>query len=507
MRDYAYWLIFCSILVITYYLQSKVFLHPDIIYLLNLSNRMMAGGKYAQDFFETNPPMILYLYMPAVWLAKQTSMSLVLIFRIYILSFITFTTFLLNYLCKKIFLNDVLLRRIILATLLYGICFLPAYEFGQREHLLLIFLLPYLTLSILRLLDTRIPNFIAFVIGICAGLVFGLKPFFIPTFIIIEAFLVYKKSYRMLFRSEMLVILIVLVAYSLIVYWFDPNYYFEVAPIVSHLYLVGMRQPLSEVISNVPLLYCLTAILCGALFFKQSQHSNFLIILLLATIGLTIAVLIPRTMFMYQYLPAFALSLIIFCLLAVEIVRQWIPLLEMKISINHLSYAMILGLIFTTVWTVPLSFSTNLFRLSIQSVRDQHTKAFLNFITNQHPYMTYTFFSVDDDALIADLYPELHGSYVGSFSAFWWENGLLELKKIKTSASDIAQLANDENKLINIIVNDLKKNPRFVLVDTKEPNKYNFIAQFSTNSNFKREWANYQNLGQLGRFYIYQRKQ
>jgi hypothetical protein len=57
---------------IAYLLQAHMLLSSDVAALMDEGQRMWAGGKYVSDFFETNPPMAMYLYFPVLLFVKMT---------------------------------------------------------------------------------------------------------------------------------------------------------------------------------------------------------------------------------------------------------------------------------------------------------------------------------------------------------------------------------------------------------------------------------------------------
>src|SRR5579872_6665009 len=68
-----------------FWLQKNMMLHGDVAYLIYVARLVLAGKTYGIDFFETNPPMILYLYIPVLFLAKKTSIALSTCFIFYVL--------------------------------------------------------------------------------------------------------------------------------------------------------------------------------------------------------------------------------------------------------------------------------------------------------------------------------------------------------------------------------------------------------------------------------------
>src|SRR5688572_4558254 len=72
------------VVLIAWFYQSSIYYDSDNSILLHEAARLLQGGTYAGQFFETSPPMILYLYLPVVLLAKLLALPFYLIFRIYL---------------------------------------------------------------------------------------------------------------------------------------------------------------------------------------------------------------------------------------------------------------------------------------------------------------------------------------------------------------------------------------------------------------------------------------
>src|SRR6185312_4261955 len=139
-----YFFSFCFIsLLAAIFIQAHLQVHGDVGYLLYTAEQVFSGKLYGKEMFETNPPMILYLYSPVIFLAKLTSISVLIWVRIYIfiLSIISFS---LCYRLSKKFFSNIAVQHVFMSGVLFTLLLLPAEQFGQREHLFVIFLLPYL---------------------------------------------------------------------------------------------------------------------------------------------------------------------------------------------------------------------------------------------------------------------------------------------------------------------------------------------------------------------------
>lgn len=147
-------------------IQSQLLLSGDVSYLMQAAEQLSSKERYATHIFETNPPLILYLYMPAVWLIKHFSWTPAFGLRSYvmILSFLSLALS-FSFLKKLINPGDKQVLYAVFITLLFAFFILPLDSFGQREHLLIILIMPYLLLQALNLENKCVPKSVRALVG------------------------------------------------------------------------------------------------------------------------------------------------------------------------------------------------------------------------------------------------------------------------------------------------------------------------------------------------------
>ncbi|WP_247984810.1 hypothetical protein [Bradyrhizobium sp. 186] len=69
------WIIVAAILLTALLVQVPVVLNPDLGCLLSEGEQILDGRKLGVDLFELNPPLSVYLYMPAALLARMTGIA------------------------------------------------------------------------------------------------------------------------------------------------------------------------------------------------------------------------------------------------------------------------------------------------------------------------------------------------------------------------------------------------------------------------------------------------
>ncbi len=296
-----------AIYLFGFYIQSRLLLNWDVSWLMHASQRMLAGGSYTNDFFEINPPLILYLYVPPVLLHKITNISIVCSLQLYVYSIATISLFVCSKLASKVFYNQVELKNIVIITLAAIFMLLPIYQFGQREHLLLMLTFPYLFLVIYRLKIGEFSKYSACIIGIFAGLGFGIKPYFLLIPLLIELYVVYRKKNIFYFiREETLSLALVMALYLTLIYCRHLDYLTIVMPIFKILYYSGFESSWNMLLLNPLTIFAMTSLVLIVVFFTTTQESDFFAVITISAVAYLIIYLIQKTTLYYHLMPMLA---------------------------------------------------------------------------------------------------------------------------------------------------------------------------------------------------------
>lgn len=154
---YNFWLIASSIFILSILLQSNIFCNTDANWLLHATAKLLHGEKYYYNFFETNPPMILYINIIPVLLAKLLHLPMSLVFRIYVFFIAFFSTIFCAILLRQIYkFYPAWVRCTFVLAIIFVFVLLPTHAFGEREHLALMLVAPYVFLIILRVRNLHV---------------------------------------------------------------------------------------------------------------------------------------------------------------------------------------------------------------------------------------------------------------------------------------------------------------------------------------------------------------
>lgn len=285
-------------------------LNHDVAWILTGAQRLADGGEFGRDVIDVNPPLAWWIAMLPASLGRALGIHAAA-------AFVAFTI----VLCLgSIGLTQAALDRTpdqppgrTAFLLLCGavLMIVPGYNFGQREHLMLIAALPYVAAAAAnRSAGGRLPPLLGWTIGAFAAIGFCLKPHFLIVPAAIEIWRL-SRGARLAesFRPETLAIAATGAAYAAAVALWAPSYLWTVAPEAASTYwaysgsLAGVAAGFAEALWPTAVA---VAILAAAL--RRAAVPPLAMALLAAAAGAAAAAALQMKGWSYQLLPAVGLS-------------------------------------------------------------------------------------------------------------------------------------------------------------------------------------------------------
>jgi len=197
---------------------------PDVSWLLYVAREMLHGARLGVDLLEVTPPMIFLPKLPVVWVAGFVGVGMwhAWIGAMVVLAFGTL------FLIQRMLLpgraagesqNDFF----VLATA-FLLLLLPSVEFGQKEHLTAVLVLPYVVLAARRLARAPVSMWLAVVAGVMGGVAIGIKPHFVLLMMGILVLEYWRLGGRLPWVEHLSVILVGVI-YLILVAILIPGYY------------------------------------------------------------------------------------------------------------------------------------------------------------------------------------------------------------------------------------------------------------------------------------------
>ena len=292
--------------------EFTTYARPDTGFLLDVAARVLDGERLYVDVVEINPPLIVGLNMVAVRSARLLGISDILAYRLGFTAVLLGALLLAGWRLRRLLPDEIVLRRVLVLLLTFALFPLAGQDFGEREHLVLALLVPYLLLSTERRLGRDIPLVQALAVGLLAGVAFSLKPHFLLLWLAVEGYL--RVSRRVTSRAplpETLGIAAVLVAYGIAIVTLTPQY-LELVRLLAGPYSRFLYDPFFHLLVTGPgAALSFFALLSFAALRPHARHSELWRSLALGTAVCLVAGAAQQKGLRYHFYPAFALATVV----------------------------------------------------------------------------------------------------------------------------------------------------------------------------------------------------
>jgi hypothetical protein len=223
----------------------------DQAFALYAAPRLLDGYHlYGTDIMELQPPLIFWMTMIPAFLARSvnvtTQVAFVLCLATLICAIILWSLRLNSDPDRKprsLYVAGLAIILLFVMTVLPNVflcrngCGAIRYDFGQREHIMTLLILPYLFSAARRLDGRKLGAFEAVLVGVAAAIGFSLKPQYLTVAVGVEALLIFRmRDFRYLLRPELLTLILGGLAYCIVVWILTPNYVTDAVPFFSQIY-------------------------------------------------------------------------------------------------------------------------------------------------------------------------------------------------------------------------------------------------------------------------------
>ncbi|MBN9580167.1 MAG: hypothetical protein J0G37_01460 [Afipia sp.] len=279
----------------------------DVSWLLTAGEQVLAGKTLYAGVIETNPPIAVLAYIPAILIARALGVAAEPV--VDGLMFVAMAAALgcvAAMLRRSDRLRD-LHDPLLLAPVLAVLAVLPTQEFGQREHIALIAGLPFFAALMLRVNGATPARWQIVAAGLGAGVMLAFKPHFIFAFagaVVVTAVL--RRSWRILFVPENWIAGVVVLGYMAIVAILFPEFFTVVLPIARDVY-VPVGRSLPRMMATMGAV-CWLGVMLIILLLQQARRDRAVMVLVAGSLGFAGAFFMQHKGWPYQSYPMIALA-------------------------------------------------------------------------------------------------------------------------------------------------------------------------------------------------------
>lgn len=464
-------------------------LKDDIAWLLYVARRWLAGRELYVDVVEINPPLIVWISAIPIWLAGvlgiDAQFTAIPFFVATVLACAWWTASLLRG-SGNLFAD----RLPVFAAIGTVLLVVPAGDLGQREHLLVAAILPYLALFARSLGGERSVSRDAVIAGVLAGLGCVLKPRYAGAFVVLEGLAVLRGLNP--FRTMPLVAAITMLAYGGLVAWVCPAYLRRAVPLALALY-GATDVPLRHLVADSLRLMFGQAVAVALWWHRRhrSPEGNLMLTLVVFAIASTIICFMDGKDWFYHRLPATIATVLALLCWAASV------LMNSRTDRRKAFLPMLAGAVACVVFLVA-AFQRLEPQMALAVEPEQNTIAKLERLIRQQKARTYIAFS----EWIALGFPVVNNTgvaWASRFDSMWALKGELWRARFDAAAAK-------EWPIRHWVAHDFIIGcPDIAVVDRRE-GVVNYVSLLSASDPaFARAWSRYRQIAAFDGMVVYRR--
>jgi hypothetical protein len=487
----------------------------DIAWILYCAGRILDGGHLYADLIDENPPWVFWLSAPPVALARALGVRPILVYNVFVLGLIAISVGWCHRLLRLAWPSALRSYRVAVCGLLAtAFVLLPDGEFGQRENLLIILVMPYLFSAAGWLADAPRSRVEGVGVGLLAAAGLILKPYYLLLWLCVEGYLLLARprtgSWK---RAENGAIAATVLGYAACVLLWAPLY-FEVVRMALQVYdAYGASGSPALLLVNAATGRVLIASLLCALVRPAPIDRELRSVLLLAALALLAVALLQAKGFEYHYVAADVAAALLIVLVPLGLAARpeaLRPLLRVRASVLPA-----LALLLALAWAVPR------FASALQQTPpwggEQHTitTALRNVVqrhAGQEPILVLS-------SSVPPAFPvvNLSGAQWSSrFCCMWLIPGSYSARERTANPfpyHSLEAMGPIERYALDAVVEDMESLPPELIIVDRSPIKqgfgtgsFDFLSYFLRDPRFAALFEHYWKLFDVGDYRVYKRE-
>ena len=296
-------------------------LNHDVGAVLQWSGRMLQGERLYVDINDVNPPLIYWLNLIPAGLADLAHLSAPFAFSATVLAALAGCLALARPLFRQLAPKESFAAFALPGLALYVLLVYPQGSFGQREHLLTIFTLPYLLLAAARARGLSVAPWRAALIGLVAAIGIGIKPHFSFLPVLIELYLLASCGPRARLRDPSPWVIVGFgIAYAVAAILIHPAFFSHELPLAMRYYERGLGWHVLLEPQSLGVILALAPLAAAAFVLRGAKLPHILALAALATL---IGACLQGRGWDYHFLPANSEVILLGGALATGLLDRW----------------------------------------------------------------------------------------------------------------------------------------------------------------------------------------
>ncbi|MBA2654727.1 MAG: hypothetical protein H0U71_06640 [Gammaproteobacteria bacterium] len=487
-------------LLVIFWLHTKTFINWDVAWHVEGAGRLLNGGTYLVNMFDTNAPLVFSYFFPVIWLKGISGLSFPQLINSYMVITNVIPLLLSYRIINQTFNDDLIRKKFLYYTVVFILLFLPAFNFGHREMILIEFYLPYYLSAIFTTAYQK--NFNKWQTYLIAALgAYGIAQniFYlcIPVLLDLYSYIKVKKT-----APGSLIFYLSTIAFALLTIFIYPEYVKYIIPMILQ-YESGFNFPWSVLLLEVLTFVSLTAMVITILNFKKFCSNYHIVMTFIAAfLSLTIYFL-ERKLWYYHFYPA--LSFVVLLLIFI-ILKFYEELKSATVKTGNLiTVSLAAGILLTIMMTLIGFTKDELFLFKNPSSVENR---WIHYAETHFLNKKVFFFVIElRPAHSLPLYLDNKIKIVSPWSNPWILPYII-LHQTNMSPSLVRDVSMFQNFTTQALINE---QPDFLVIEntpqalTYRSGPFNYVSFFMQNKNFVEFFRNYEIYDHFDSFTIYKK--
>ncbi|MBX3502680.1 MAG: hypothetical protein KF889_24815 [Alphaproteobacteria bacterium] len=490
-------------------------INHDVGCLLEIAHRWVNGERLYVDIIDVNLPLVFALHAIPELLSRATRFLGWTAMTWLTICF--YAAIAASFLASRRLVQVVpslahpLTEAVVPPTLLFLFIVLPNENFGQREHLLMIAMAPYVLLASARAegAEGRLSRALVWGVAISAGIALAQKPHFMLIPLAVESYVLAHRGLRPMLRDAVpWLIGAIAAAHLAYVVLLAPNYARFVLPIMLDSYAVMGGTSWREVLLGPTVLPTLLAMLMlGALAIFLSRTVAARVIVAYG-VGAALAAAAQAKGWPYHVMPALGSAILLASVTLSQMVDRYLPLSR---EAHRLPVAAI-GATFLILLYFQAALSMTPFHKQ-RDFQDSMAGVLLHIVERNAPNRTLLILSPG----IYPHYPMInyaHARMAMRFQTMWVLQGIYadceEFATLYTAPEDMQDV---ERFVYESVSEDFDREKPDLLIIDRIPGipqcqglSFSYLEYFQRNARFAQAFERYQHFMDVDRYTIYKRR-
>jgi len=316
-------------------------INHDEAYFMALAGRLLDGGQFGKDIMDMNPPHVWWISTVPVLFARQTGLRPDVAATAFTVAMAILSLAAVAHLIAAAGFTRVA-RNLFLVFAALLVLFVPGYDFGQREHWMVLLTLPYIVACGCRLHKLVLPPLIGVAIGVAACLGFCIKPYFLLVPVALKIWILVRlRRPSLAIRPQTIAMVIAGIVYAGLIATYAWSY-LEVEIPTALLGYWSYKSSLQEVLLSAAMLLAPAAMLVAVGYLARQQNAQIPALaqaLAVAGAACLVAAIIQAKPWSYHFLPA----IIFFSLSAVALLAAENPRAD-KLILRRIAFAILVAM-------------------------------------------------------------------------------------------------------------------------------------------------------------------